>query len=992
MKKIKILLLTLILFSCGRVEPEIFIIDGLPSVFYIYPGQQLDVSSFIGLKDDRDDIEFLRKNTKLVKGSYNVNIAGEYELIYSVTNSAGLTSYLEVKVIVKDLNYSSGKSPTITLIGEASISVPLDTAFVDPGVEVYDEVEGELPENHIITSYYEGYEANLDKKKNHINTSVPGVYLIEYMAINSHGYTATVQRYVFITNVGEAPVITLNPYVGGREGTLADGSYVVLEAGIDKYAEPKCVAIDKEDGEISVAAIHISGTVENLPSDYKIYYSATDSDGNVAIAYRTIRVKDSLGPFVRLKPNAIYDSPYELVESELVHLKQGEEFKINPDNFLVFDEGDEELKRRIKEDFYQWTSVTYYKLEGASKVPVSSITANQIGDEFIVSYVFEDLSENKSEPVEQKIKIIDGIVPSIIFPEAKPLVVSQNFKQLNQVAPANPKQAFIDWLETEFAVEYYDNCAGLHEIETRESYLAFRIDEYSAAEQVLTYQAYDNASLQYFEEDICILSRDYFEEKEFNRSSGDGIIEAIKMNKLFDFEEEKKETSFTYFLLSLNNRAIQNRKIYVLKTPELTIDKQNIEQAGTSEFLLKWKEVLGADSYHVYRRTRTGNKEFVKEVSDFQTYVPLNGGYYFYSICATTPYQPGGEADFETAWSEEISTILIPNVTGFTASGKEDSEVFISLNWNDVEGADGYKLYHAYSDDPTILGSSYNNFSSVKDELDSTVSTYIVGDIFEKAPTQENFFWIRPYIKEGDDYFYGNRQGPILGARDLSDEEWIKEINQSIYDAFYKKIDVFKNEDSKSSNKSFIPLHSPGLTWSDNSYSYAYAFGGKITGYNNNWHIDYSRGYIFENIRPRYLTINGYMADLLYSRKDGLSMPQDPRNIRISAASNTLGASEFIEITGFYPGKIRYHMHIDTDIVDKRGGAKAWMGSGSSNGVCTHTDNCKKVVEDADYLWARKTAPKFRWTHNGYPYKIAREGENEDDARDYSNTEEMWNF
>ncbi|MBN2652203.1 MAG: DUF5011 domain-containing protein [Spirochaetales bacterium] len=989
MKKILYFLVFVAFFSCGRTEPGIALKGGLPTVFYIYPGQQLDVSSFLVFSDEKDSQEYLRKNAKLVSGSYNVNTPGEYKLVYSLTNSAGKVSYLEVTVIVKDLNQSSGKPPQITLLGDGAISLPLNSRYNEPGYIILDEVEGELPPNHILVRYFEGFEPINENLVSSVDTSSPGVFLIQYIAINSHGYSATAQRFVFVTNNGKAPSLTLKPYPTGEDGTLADGSFVVLEAGVNEYTEYGITAIDEEDGMLGESSIFISGEVRNLPGEYKIYYSATDSDGNVAILSRTIRVLDALPPVVVLKPNIIQSQNYNynLQESEVIHLKQNLDFIERPNDFLLIDEGDPDLASRIKDDFYRWVTITYFKIVDGIKTPVSSIDSGVIGEEYIISYIFEDMSGNKSEPVERKVRIIDGIRPDIEFPEVKKIAISQDFKIVGQDIPADPKQSFIDWLELTFPVSYTDNSTAPSDLISRISYYGIRIDADSEPEQILNYQVYDKASSSYFADedvDICKLSSNYFDDLYFDRDSIHQIVEDAKVEEnLFNFDEEKE--FMTYYLLSKDNRSEINRRFYVMKSPVI-LDKETPSEEADIRFVqnneavypLRWESVTGADYYEVYRKGKSGDFQFLAKVEDDLTYFIEDYNYHVYRVKA---FAESGGFLFETGYSQEVVLYRMSLIDEFNASVKSSFDT-ISVSWNNSEGVDGYELYHAYSDNPGILGSTYNDFSKVKATYDLTVNLYTVGDSVNKAPVQQNYFWIRPYIEVEGVREYGQQVGSIMGARDLTDEEWIAEINRSIYHAFSVEATYTRNEEDPEV-KSLVPLHEPGSTWSDNSWTRGNVFGGYLAGYNNHWDTDYSRGYVLQGIRPRYLTINGLLADLYYQNRNFWGVDENWRSVRISARSAESGASEFLEISGFYPGEIRYHMHIDSTKADAVGGPCIF-----GDGVCTHSEHCTMKAE-FDYLWARKAVPGFSWTHINYPYQIKRNGSG---VVNVANTPEMWAF
>ncbi|MBN2653334.1 MAG: hypothetical protein JXR63_13220 [Spirochaetales bacterium] len=350
------------------------------------------------------------------------------------------------------------------------------------------------------------------------------------------------------------------------------------------------------------------------------------------------------------------------------------------------------------------------------------------------------------------------------------------------------------------------------------------------------------------------------------------------------------------------------------------------------------------------------------------------------------PYYRGflsNKEKFESIEARKNQLVALDsNIENFIASDKSSTE-YIDLSWDGVEFAEGYIVYHNFATDPTADESTYSGFSEdlQKYEFGDSEFTYRIGSAEEKAPIVNNYFWIRCFVEFNGVREFGQLAGPVIGLRDLTDEEWIREINYSIYVAFSTQVPVYENEDTSPKHKSLIPLHKPGSSWSDNSTSKTDSFGGRIQGFNCYWSKNYARGYIFENIKPRYLTITGYMADLI-SNEDG-----GARNVRITASSPLANSSEFISIGGVYPGEIRYHMHINTSYVDSPGGAPVWYGADDSvNGVCTHS--CGKD-NYGDYLWERKAVPGFTWTHIDTPYRVKRNGSV---ARGVTNTRMMWDF
>ena len=181
--------------------PEMIILPGFPShESTIEPGMQMtakfkDESGlyWIGYKWVRE----LNRPDYATGSRYVYNLGSEIDYTFTAPTELG-TWYLQFYCCDGNNNISEGRyaeyyiedhtAPTITLIGDEEVDVPLGTEYVDPGAtwtDNYDESDGE-----IIYSQ--------DK----IDTSKVGTQILTYTVTDSSGNTATVTRKV--TVVGKA--------------------------------------------------------------------------------------------------------------------------------------------------------------------------------------------------------------------------------------------------------------------------------------------------------------------------------------------------------------------------------------------------------------------------------------------------------------------------------------------------------------------------------------------------------------------------------------------------------------------------------------------------------------------------------------------------------------------------------------------------------------------------------------------------------------------
>jgi len=149
--------------------------------------------------------------------------------------------------------------PTITLKGDASITLTQGTVYTDEGATATDDRDGDISSAIVI--------------HNPVDTHTVGLYAITYDVKDNAGNQATqITRTVKISLPKDTtkPVITLN---GDASITLMQGT---------AYTDEGVTAIDDRDGNISSSiTVHNSVDINKL-GDYTITYDVKDSAGNQA--------------------------------------------------------------------------------------------------------------------------------------------------------------------------------------------------------------------------------------------------------------------------------------------------------------------------------------------------------------------------------------------------------------------------------------------------------------------------------------------------------------------------------------------------------------------------------------------------------------------------------------------------------------------------------------------------------------------------------------
>jgi hypothetical protein len=155
--------------------------------------------------------------------------------------------------------------PTITLLGDADLTIPVGGTFTDPGATASDNVDGDITNKIVATGT--------------VNTSTVGTYHLTYDVTDAAGNHATqVTRTVQVADATK-PVITL----------LGDADLTIPVDGT--FTDPGATASDNVDGDITDDIV-VGGTVNTAAVGlYQLTYDVTDAAGNHAIQLtRTVHV------------------------------------------------------------------------------------------------------------------------------------------------------------------------------------------------------------------------------------------------------------------------------------------------------------------------------------------------------------------------------------------------------------------------------------------------------------------------------------------------------------------------------------------------------------------------------------------------------------------------------------------------------------------------------------------------------------------------------
>jgi large repetitive protein len=202
---------------------------------------------------------------------------GVYVVRFNVMDSMG---YAAAEVI-RTVNINDTTPPTITRMGDASVTVQCGAIYNDAGATALDSCDFLITDNIVTT--------------NPVNTSVAGVYTVRYNVSDGSGNSATeVTRSVTVEDTA-IPVIT-----------LSGSTSILVECGTP-YVDPGATAADACDGNLTGNIVVAGGPVDvNLPGIYLLTYNVMDSSGNAAVQKsRTITVADTAAPVISLIGNPV---------------------------------------------------------------------------------------------------------------------------------------------------------------------------------------------------------------------------------------------------------------------------------------------------------------------------------------------------------------------------------------------------------------------------------------------------------------------------------------------------------------------------------------------------------------------------------------------------------------------------------------------------------------------------------------------------------------
>jgi len=197
---------------------------------------------------------------------------GEYTVTYNVKDSSNNLAIEIIRTVIVALAPDI-TPPTITLLGNNSISLIRGTLYTDSGAKALDNIDGDITDKIVLD--------------NPVNSAVDGKYLVRYN-VRDTAQNSAIEVIRTVTITAPPPVVII-PLIDATSPVITlrgDDNLSLIEG--TPYIEKGAIAIDDIDGNISVK---ITGEVNSSKVGiYTITYSATDNSGNHTSRIRTINV------------------------------------------------------------------------------------------------------------------------------------------------------------------------------------------------------------------------------------------------------------------------------------------------------------------------------------------------------------------------------------------------------------------------------------------------------------------------------------------------------------------------------------------------------------------------------------------------------------------------------------------------------------------------------------------------------------------------------
>ena len=450
---------TTIVESSVVVNPKMTTLNKIPVINaqdrIVQLGEKFDPLEGVTATDEED--KDLTKSIKVIRNDVNTNVAGDYTVVFSVTDSQGATAIHEMLVVVNQPPVIHAEDKVIT-VGDEFKALE--------GVTATDDEQGDIREIEVV--------------ENNVKTDTPGEYTVTYKVVDKLGGVAT--KTIKVT-VKEKVTLVENVVINNRVNNLYIGSNQVLSATItNENADKKDVVWTTSDEKI--ASIEADGNTVKVIAKAKgqVTITAKATDGSEKSDSITIEIQDYKDHVVDLAKDIIdtnvvtpvngsgqKDSPVQM-EVKDVNVKEFNVFlkkvkKLNPEIQREYTDGEFTVYQiKVKNNSLMSKFIRTLKNEETNEAYINIKIKNSVANsEELKSELKKVLTEKEEEIV--KPSIPGGIINAIPKIEAKDRLINvgQKFEPLEGVTATDKEDGTITKIDViENTVN--ENVAGTYKV------------------------------------------------------------------------------------------------------------------------------------------------------------------------------------------------------------------------------------------------------------------------------------------------------------------------------------------------------------------------------------------------------------------------------------------------------------------------------------------------------------------------------------------------
>ncbi len=220
------------LWKTKTVKREVRVVDTTAPVitlktvpgYMTLPGEEYVEEGYTAIDDYDGDI------------TDKVQVRTENDIVYyTVQDSSGNETTAERQIVRADIT-----PPTITLKGDASITINAGTAYEEPGYTASDNIDGDITDKVVISGSVNIYHA--------------GTYTLTYTVADNYGNTGTAQRTVVVKPIGQSSTVTPNGKV----------IYLTFDDGPGKHTQRLLDVLEQYDAKATFFVVNTGYSMKKL--------------------------------------------------------------------------------------------------------------------------------------------------------------------------------------------------------------------------------------------------------------------------------------------------------------------------------------------------------------------------------------------------------------------------------------------------------------------------------------------------------------------------------------------------------------------------------------------------------------------------------------------------------------------------------------------------------------------------------------------------------